>query len=124
MRAMITLNSNNRILPSGIMLIKNPVPINRTVVPIIRLSLITITHDLQEVVQAERVIVMNEGEIWEEAAPRDIFSQKNELTQIGLDVPFVAKLAEALKEKGIPLTKEPLNHEELLEDLWTLHSKT
>ncbi|WP_164218795.1 energy-coupling factor ABC transporter ATP-binding protein [Virgibacillus sp. YIM 98842] len=88
------------------------------------LSLITITHDLQEVVQAERVIVMNEGEIWSEAAPRDIFSQKKELTQIGLDVPFVAKLAEALKEKGISLTREPLNHDELLEDLWTLHSKT
>jgi energy-coupling factor transport system ATP-binding protein len=88
------------------------------------LSLITITHDLQEVVQAERVIVMNEGEIWEEATPRDIFSRKDELTQIGLDVPFVAKLAEALKGKGISLTKEPLNHEELLEDLWTLHSRT
>jgi len=88
------------------------------------LSLITITHDLQEVVQAERVIVMNQGEIWEEATPREIFSRKKELTQIGLDVPFVAKLAEALKEKGIPLSKEPLNHEELLEDLWILHSKT
>jgi energy-coupling factor transport system ATP-binding protein len=88
------------------------------------LSLITITHDLQEVVQAERVIVMNEGKIWEEATPRDIFSQKHELTKIGLDVPFVAKLADELKEKGIVLTKEPLNHEELLEDLWTLHSRT
>src|SRR5699024_1409074 len=88
------------------------------------LSLITITHDLQEVVKAERVIVMNEGEIWEEAAPREIFSRKHELTKIGLDVPFVAKLADALKENGIPLAKEPLNHEELLEDLWTLHSRT
>ncbi|MFA1821683.1 energy-coupling factor ABC transporter ATP-binding protein [Virgibacillus oceani] len=88
------------------------------------LSLITITHDLREVVQAERVIVMNNGEIWEESTPRDIFSKKDELTRIGLDVPFVAKLAESLKEKGISLTKEPLNHEELLEDLWTLHSRT
>ncbi|WP_077356220.1 energy-coupling factor ABC transporter ATP-binding protein [Virgibacillus halodenitrificans] len=88
------------------------------------LSLITITHDLQEVVQADRVIVMNNGEIWDRATPREIFSKKNSLREIGLDVPFVAILADELKEKGINLTKEPLNHEELLEDLWILHSQT
>ncbi|WP_156291741.1 energy-coupling factor ABC transporter ATP-binding protein [Oceanobacillus salinisoli] len=88
------------------------------------LSLITITHDLQEVVQADRVIVMNNGEIWDEAVPRAIFSKKGELRKIGLDVPFVAILADALKEAGIMISQEPLNHEELLEDLWTLHSKT
>ncbi|PAV27873.1 energy-coupling factor transporter ATPase [Virgibacillus profundi] len=88
------------------------------------LSLITITHDLQEVVQADRVIVMNDGEIWDEAIPRDIFSKKDDLREIGLDVPFVAILADELKANGISITKEPLNHEELLEDLWTLHLKT
>ncbi|WP_411913492.1 energy-coupling factor ABC transporter ATP-binding protein [Virgibacillus halodenitrificans] len=88
------------------------------------LSLITITHDLQEVVQADRVIVMNNGEIWDRATPREIFSKKNSLREIGLDVPFIAILADELKEKGINLTKEPLNHEELLEDLWILYSQT
>lgn len=88
------------------------------------LSLITITHDLAEVVQAERVIVMNQGEIWEEATPREIFSKRNELRDIGLDVPFVAVLAEGLKQIDLKLTKEPLNQEELLEELWILHSKT
>lgn len=88
------------------------------------LSLITITHDLAEVVQAERVIVMNQGEIWEEAAPREIFSKRKELREIGLDVPFVAVLSEELKQAGLQLSKEPLNHEELLEELWTLYSKT
>ncbi len=88
-----------------------------------RLSLITITHDLTEVVQAERVIVMNEGEIWREGTPRDIFSSKNELREIGLDVPFVTLLVEELKQTGIDIIDEPLNHEELLEDLWTLHLK-
>ncbi|AIF42077.1 energy-coupling factor transporter ATPase [Virgibacillus halodenitrificans] len=88
------------------------------------LSLITITHDLQEVVQADRVIVMNKGEIWDRATPREIFSKKDSLREIGLDVPFVAILADELKETGINLTKEPLNHEELLEDLWILHSQT
>ncbi|RKQ32317.1 energy-coupling factor ABC transporter ATP-binding protein [Oceanobacillus halophilus] len=88
------------------------------------LSLITITHDLQEVVQADRVLVMNGGQIWDEAEPRKIFAKKEELREIGLDVPFVAILADALLDAGITIAHEPLNHEELLEDLWTLHSKT
>jgi len=88
------------------------------------LSLISITHDLAEVVQAERVIVMNQGEIWAEATPRVIFSKRNELREIGLDVPFVAILAEELKRVDVTLSQEPLNHEELLEELWTLHSRT
>src|SRR5699024_7826238 len=87
------------------------------------ISLITITHDLNEVVQADRVIVLNDGEIWSEATPREIFAQKDDLREIGLDVPFIATLAAALKEERIPVTNEPLNHEELLEDLWTLHSR-
>lgn len=87
------------------------------------LALITITHDLTEVVQAERVIVMNKGEKWKEAAPRDIFAEKEALREIGLDVPFVAILADALKQTGLPVSGRELNHEELLEELWTLHSK-
>lgn len=87
------------------------------------LALITITHDLQEIVKADRVIVMNKGEIWEESTPRQIFSKKKELRQIGLDVPFVAILADELRESGLDGLQEPLNHEELLEELWTLHLK-
>ncbi|GAB4074335.1 energy-coupling factor ABC transporter ATP-binding protein [Barrientosiimonas marina] len=87
------------------------------------LSLITITHDLREVVQAERVIVMNEGRIWAEAAPRDIFARRAELRDIGLDVPFVAALSDNLKQAGVPITHEALNHEELLEELWISRSK-
>lgn len=89
-----------------------------------QLSLITITHNLHEVVKAERVIVMNEGEIWEEATPRDVFAKRNELQQIGLDVPFVAIMADELAKLSVPITKQALNHKELLEDLWILHSKT
>jgi energy-coupling factor transport system ATP-binding protein len=88
------------------------------------LALITITHDLQEVVQADRVIVMNKGVVWEETVPREIFTKKEELRKIGLDVPFVTILADSLKDIGVNVSKEPLNHEELLEDLWTLHLRT
>lgn len=88
------------------------------------ISLITITHDLQEVVQADRVIVLNQGEIWEETTPRTLFSQKDALQEIGLDVPFVAELTNELQKNGITLARVPLNQEELLEELWTLHSRT
>ncbi|MBP1950034.1 energy-coupling factor ABC transporter ATP-binding protein [Virgibacillus litoralis] len=88
-----------------------------------QLSLITITHDLQEVVRAERVIVMNEGEIWDEATPREIFAKRAELRKIGLDVPFIANLSDALLKAGVSITNEPLNQRELLEDLWISHSR-
>ncbi|MBU5267605.1 energy-coupling factor ABC transporter ATP-binding protein [Virgibacillus proomii] len=87
-------------------------------------ALLTITHDLQEIVQADRVIVMNEGEVWQETTPRTLFSQQQELREIGLDVPFIATLANELKQAGIPISQEPLNHKELLEELWTLYSRT
>ncbi|WP_200416644.1 energy-coupling factor ABC transporter ATP-binding protein [Virgibacillus salexigens] len=88
------------------------------------ITLLTITHDLHEIVQADRVIVMNDGQLWDEGLPREVFSKKDGLKEIGLDTPFISSLAEELKLAGISLTQEPLNHEELLEDLWTLHSRT
>lgn len=87
-------------------------------------SLITITHDLHEVTQAERVIVLNRGEIWDEGTPSQIFSKKESLREIGLDVPFVTLLTDELNKQGIVIDQEPLNHEQLLEDLWTYYSKT
>lgn len=88
------------------------------------LSLITITHDLNEVTKADRVLVMNEGKVWFEATPKQVFSKKKALQKIGLDAPFIAKLAEELTISGLTIRSEPLNHEELLEELWTLHSRT
>ncbi|WP_101846985.1 energy-coupling factor ABC transporter ATP-binding protein [Halobacillus sp. Marseille-P3879] len=87
------------------------------------LALVTITHDLAEVTQADRVMVMNEGEVWFEAEPREVFSKQEQLQEIGLDTPLVTKLAEELQSVGLNLTREPLNHQELLEELWTLRSR-
>lgn len=88
------------------------------------LSLITITHDLNEVAQADRVIVLNKGEIWKITEPRQLFTEKNALKKMGLDIPFITSLAEELKKRNIEITNEPLNDKELLEELWILHSKT
>lgn len=86
------------------------------------LSLITITHDLAEVSVADRVIVLNQGEIWMSGEPREVLQNGQHLQQIGLDIPFVIALKEALEEQGIPFKKEPLTLEEMLEELWILHS--
>lgn len=86
-----------------------------------QLGLITITHDLNEVMQAHRVLVMNEGEIWTATVPRELVKRQTELQQIGLDVPFVTQLAHALERQGITLSEQPIDHEELLDALWTLH---
>src|SRR5690625_3479875 len=89
-----------------------------------QLSLITITHDLHEVIKVDRVIVLNEGEIWTTGSPRTILRNSKELQAIGLDVPFITDLSGKLSELGIMLKNEPFTSEEMLEDLWILHSKT
>ncbi|GLO64359.1 MULTISPECIES: energy-coupling factor ABC transporter ATP-binding protein [Oceanobacillus] len=87
------------------------------------LSLITITHDLQEITRADRVIVMNNGERWDETTPSQLFKRKEALREIGLDVPFVAHLSDAFRSNGVAIENSPLSHEELLEELWTYHSR-
>ncbi|UFT99524.1 energy-coupling factor ABC transporter ATP-binding protein [Radiobacillus kanasensis] len=86
------------------------------------LSLVTITHDLSEAIHTDRILVMNAGKVWAEGLPRDIFTKKKELEEIGLDVPFISKLADELQHIDIPIRHEPLNEEELLEELWIYHS--
>ncbi|SEU01482.1 energy-coupling factor transport system ATP-binding protein [Salinibacillus kushneri] len=87
-------------------------------------SVVTITHDLNEVLFADRVIVMNDGEVWKEGTPREIFNLHKELGEIGLDTPFVTQLSNSLKSEGIVLNQEPLTHKELMDELWTFYSRT
>lgn len=86
------------------------------------LSFITITHDLNEVSLVDKVIVLNQGNIWGINTPREILQQAENLEEIGLAVPFISALANTLKEQDIRLKGEPLTIEEMLESLWTLHS--
>lgn len=88
------------------------------------LSLITITHDLQEVIKVDHVIVLNKGEIWKESTPRELMKYGQELKAIGLDIPFITDLSQELKNLGLQMKKEPLIVEEMMEELWILHSKT
>jgi|SRR5690625_133618 len=85
------------------------------------LSLITITHDLQEVIKVERVIVVNQGTIWAIATPRDLLKRGKKLKEIGLDTPFITTLLQELKLQGINIESDPLTMEEMLKELSSLH---
>ncbi|MEW9110725.1 energy-coupling factor ABC transporter ATP-binding protein [Cytobacillus gottheilii] len=88
-----------------------------------QMTVISITHDLEEAAKADRIIVMNKGKLYREGSPAEIFQMDEELVQLGLDIPFPVKMSKLFKEKGIPLTKYHLTEEELVNELWTSHSK-
>ncbi|MCP8971141.1 energy-coupling factor ABC transporter ATP-binding protein [Ectobacillus ponti] len=87
------------------------------------LTVLSITHDLEEAAQSDRIIVLNQGSILREGTPAEIFEHMDELTGIGLDVPFSVKLTHDLKRKHIPLQHMHLTMESLVKELWILHSK-
>ena len=87
------------------------------------MTVISITHDLEEAVKADRIIVMNKGELYREGSPEDIFQMDEELVQLGLDIPFPVKMSKLLKEQGVSLSRHFLSEEELVEELWTSHYK-
>jgi energy-coupling factor transport system ATP-binding protein len=86
------------------------------------LTVISITHDLEEAAKADRILVLNKGEVFKEGTPLDIFKLDEELTELGLDIPFPSRMAKALRSRGISLKETYLSQEELVRDLWTLHS--
>lgn len=88
-----------------------------------KITVLSITHDLEEAIYSDRMIVMNQGKILSEGHPRDIFKSASMLEEIGLDLPFTVKMRQLLHEKGIKLSEEALLQEELVEELWTLQLK-
>ncbi|MCE4051768.1 energy-coupling factor ABC transporter ATP-binding protein [Bacillus sp. Au-Bac7] len=87
------------------------------------MTVISITHDLDEAARADRIIIMNEGKIYKEGNPSEIFQLEKELIDIGLDIPFAIKLRSGLRKQGVQLDKITLTEEELVTDLWTSHFK-
>jgi energy-coupling factor transport system ATP-binding protein len=85
------------------------------------LTVISITHDLEEATKADRMVVLNQGTVFKEGSPEEIFLLEDELTKLGLDSPFTVKLARALKREGIQLSKNYFTEEELVDVLCTSH---
>ena len=83
------------------------------------MTVISITHDLEEVAMSDRVLVMKKGEIESTSSPRDLFS-RNDLDQIGLDDPFANQLKNSLNQHGYDLPENYLTESELEDKLWEL----
>ena len=81
------------------------------------ITVLLITHYMEEVVYADKVIVMDEGKVVMQGTPKEIFSHVEELQALRLDVPQVTLLAHELKKKGIPLSDGILTIEELVNEL-------
>ncbi|MBC1626099.1 energy-coupling factor ABC transporter ATP-binding protein [Listeria welshimeri] len=86
------------------------------------ITVISITHDLDEVLFADRVIVMNNGEIHSEGTPQEIFQQADAMREIGLGVPFIIELQEKLVAGGFETESTVLSEGALLDQLWKLNS--
>ncbi len=87
------------------------------------ITIILITHYMDEAAQAERVVVMDNGNIIMDDVPKKIFSQVDRLNEVGLDVPQVTQLAYELKKEGIDISLEVLTEEECAEELLKIVNK-
>ena len=83
-------------------------------------TVILITHYMEEVIDADRVFVMDEGKVVMEGTPRQIFSRVEELKQLRLDVPQVTELAYELSRSGVPTGCPAMLPPSLLEELMKL----
>lgn len=88
------------------------------------LTVVSITHDLEEAAKADRIIVMNGGQVYREGTPTEIFRLDQELTDIGLDIPFSIKLSKALDDYKVPISDRYLSYEQLVKELCELNSET
>ena len=82
-----------------------------------KVTVILITHYMEEVVGADQVIVMDKGRVVMEGTPRDIFKRVEELKAIRLSVPQVTELAYELRKEGLPIKEDILSKEEFIEEL-------
>ena len=83
-------------------------------------TIIYITHYLEEVVAADRIIVMKDGLVIDSGKPDDIFSKRDMLQSAGLSVPIATKLQNMLEEKGFEFSKTNITNEQIVEELCQL----
>ena len=81
------------------------------------MTVVWITHFMEEAAIADRLIVMNDGSVALEGTPRQVFSRVNEIKALGLDVPPMAELAQTLRERGLPLPEGILTVSDMVKEL-------
>ena len=82
-----------------------------------KITVLLITHYMEETIHADRIFVMDQGKVAMEGTPKEIFSQVERLKELRLDVPQVTLLAYELQRKGLPLPDGILTREELVREL-------
>lgn len=82
-----------------------------------KITILMVTHHMEEVLLADRIIVMSEGKIVSDGTPKEVFSKVEMLKSLGLEVPYAAELAYELRKEGVPLSDEIITKEELVEEL-------
>ncbi|WP_368645632.1 energy-coupling factor ABC transporter ATP-binding protein [Alkalibacterium putridalgicola] len=87
------------------------------------LSVLSITHDIDEAAAATRILVMRDGQMIQEGSPETIFSYGEELVEMGLDLPFPERLKASLKKQGLDVPHDYLTEEGMVDWLWTSVSK-
>lgn len=88
-----------------------------------QLTVISITHDLDEVALSDRALVMNNGRVESVSTPQELFARGNQLINLGLDIPFTTSVVNMLKEDGFPIQGAYLTEKELEEQLCQFISK-
>lgn len=86
-------------------------------------TVVNITHYMDEVVRADKVYVINDGEIVLSGTPKEIFAKKEQLNAFGLELPLASIVAQKLKEAGVKLSDGILTEQELAEELCALRHK-
>ncbi len=87
------------------------------------LTVISITHDIDEAAKANRIFVMQAGELKRIGTPEEIFAVGADIIDMGLDIPFPEKLKYQLSRQGLAVPAEYLTEERMVDWLWTLFSK-
>ena len=81
------------------------------------ITILLITHNMDETIGADKVIVMDHGKVVMGGTPREVFSHVQELQDIGLEVPFATNIAYQLKKAGLPLQQNIISMEELVQQI-------
>ncbi len=79
------------------------------------ITIVLITHFMDEAAKAERVIIMDKGKVALDGSPREVFSKAEEIRAMALDVPFAVDLADRLRSRGIPVPAEIITDEEMVD---------
>ena len=87
------------------------------------MTVVLVTHFMEEALRADRVCVMEKGRIVLEGTPQEVFCQTEAVKKLGLDVPPMLELSQSLKNSGIPMKGNPMTIEEMAQELCRLKSE-